>query len=126
MKNNILKTLFAFTLVVFFFSSCSKEPIVVVDNNTGFNGGISASNGCGEISGNYTIKDSKLSAHIIVSNINEADTAYLYFDGALLLEVVGAQTKENDFNKVVSQGEHSFMLENRCGSCSYSFNVSTN
>ena len=126
MKSNMLKSLFAITLVVVFFSSCSKEPTVVVNDNIIINGSISASNGCGEISGNYSIKDSKLSAHVIVSNLNETDTAYLYFDDVLLLEVVGAQTKENDFNKVVSQGEHSFMLENRCGSCSYSFNVSTN
>lgn len=122
----MLKSLFAITLVVYFLSSCNKEPTIVVNDNTAVNVGISVSNGCGEVSGNYSIKDNMLSAHVIVSNLNETDTAYLYFDDVLLLEVVGAQTKENDFNKVVSQGEHSFMLENRCGSCSYSFNVGTN
>lgn len=142
MKNNMLKFAIAVILAGGLLSSCCKEPTVinVINENesndsinvgngiTGItiNGTISADNGCGWIGGTYTLQGNNLTAHVVVSNSNATDLARLFFDDALLLEVFGEQQMEKDFDTIVSQGGHSFRLENGCGSCSYGFNVSVN
>lgn len=115
MKKSVITIAFAVFLSLGLNTSCCKGS---------YNdeiGDISASNGCGRLGGTYTLKGSNLSAHFTVTNTIATDTAYVYFDDIQLLEVIGVQTKETDYNNAdVSQGIHYFKLVNGCGSCSTS------
>lgn len=101
--------------------ACKPKPEITIK------GQISTDNGCGKLSGNYIIEGNGMTSHIEVTSTSETDTSYIYFDDILLLKAAGNHA-EKDYNATISQGQHCFRLENRCGSVSDCFdcNVTIN